>query len=246
MKNNIISIDTSKEYILHIDKLLERSKQEILDFFQVPYQEFKVTTYIYKDNESLREGLKRRGIGLYPAHMVACQVDEDTKRNIKRSINLYEPPTKSNNSYNKKEYDQCVYHELVHYITDMLFGKLPEWITEGIATQLDGSYKKDITNLIKNIIEYEIPNINDMKGDFFVYIINNPENPQEKKTIYNGYDLSHLMIRYILEVYGRDYLLDLLRNKEMIKEVEQTILVEAIEYYKSLYFAENTIKNQKI
>ncbi len=246
MKNNIISIDTSKEYILHIDKLLERSKQEILDFFQVPYQEFKVTTYVYKDNESLREGLKRRGLGLYPAHMVACQVDEDIENNITRSINLYEPPIESDTSYNKKEYDCCIYHELIHYITDLLYGKLPEWITEGIATQLDGSYKKDLTNLIQIITGYEIPNIGDMKGDFFVYEIPNPENKKDKKTIYNGYDLSHIMIRYILEVYGRAYLLDLLKNKEMIKEVEQTILVEAIDYYKSLYFAENTIKNQKI
>ena len=30
MKNNIIAIDVSKEYILHVDKVLERNKLEII------------------------------------------------------------------------------------------------------------------------------------------------------------------------------------------------------------------------
>ena len=48
MKNNIIAINTSKEYILHVDKLLERSKLDIFEWFEVPYQEFKINTYIYQ------------------------------------------------------------------------------------------------------------------------------------------------------------------------------------------------------
>lgn len=253
MKNNIIAIDINKDYILHVDKVLERSKLEILEWFEESLKDFKVTTYIYKDNNSLREGLKRRGLGLYPAHMVACMVDEDIEQGIKRSINFYEPPTISDNkSYNKKEYDQVIYHELIHYITDILYGKLPEWLTEGIATQLDGSYNQDLTNLItKCINEYEIPDIEQMKKDFFVLkkyekITTEEGDKIVEKTIYNGYDLSHIMVRYIIEVYGKDYLLKILTNKEIIPTIEQNILIEAIDYYKNLYLAENTIKNQKI
>lgn len=252
MKNNIIAIDTSKEYILHVDKFLERSKLTILEWFEESFSDFKVNTFIYKDNKALREGLKRRGLGLYPAHMVACMVDEDPLQGIRRSINFYEPPTISKDSYNKKEYDQVIFHELIHYITNMIFGKLPEWVTEGLAKYLDGSYQEDLSNLIINhVCTYEIPSISDMKNDFFVvkrYEKEITEADEELKevVVYDGYDLSYLMIRYIIEVYGKDHLFSLLRNKEQIKEQEQTILIEAIEYYKKLYFTENTIKNLKI
>ena len=99
MKNNIISINTTKEYSLHVDKLIERGKSIILEWFEKTKTDFKVNTYIYQTNELLREGLKRRGLGLYPAHMVACMVDEDEEKGIRRSINLYEPPLISETSY---------------------------------------------------------------------------------------------------------------------------------------------------
>lgn len=242
MKNNIIAINTSKDYILHVDKVLERSKIEILEWFNVPYQEFKVNAFIYESIASLREGLKRRGLGLYPAHMVACMVDEEPEKGIRRSLNFYEPPIVSDEySYNKKEYDQVIYHELIHYITNILYGKLPEWLTEGIAKQLDGSYNQDISNLLKIIDTYEIPIISDMKDDFFVVKKYDKEFTEEgetiiEKTIYDGYDLSYLMVRYIIDTLGKDYLLGLLRNKNAIKEVEDTLLQEAIEYYKSIFW----------
>jgi hypothetical protein len=248
MKNNIIPLDVSKSYILHVDKLIERNKLEILEWFEENISDFKVNVYIYKDNNSLREGLKRRGHGLYPAHMVACMIDEDLNNNIRRSINIYEPSINTNEvEYSKKEYDVVIYHELIHYITNILYGKLPEWLTEGIAKYLDGSYSQDLTNLIKIIEEYEIPDISTMNGGFFVYkTYIQEENELKEKTIYNGYDLSYIMIRYIIEIYGKEYLKELLKNKEEINKIEQTILIEASEYYKSLYLKENTIKNKKI
>lgn len=249
MKNNIVGIDVSKEYILYIDKVLERGKSEILSFFETPNLDFKVTTYIYKDIESLKEGLAKRGIGPYPSYMVACMVDEDQSKLIKRSINFYEPPTKTDdNSYTKKEYNNVIYHELIHYITDILFGKLPEWLTEGIAKYLDGSYNQDITNLINDIIPtYEIPDISTMQGDNFVITTTEERYTEEgftynTKYIYNGYDYSYLMVRYIIEEYGKEALFNLMKNQEEIKKIEQNILIEAIDYFNSLYLKENTIK----
>ena len=60
MKNDIISIDVSQDYIHHIDRLLERSKLEIFEWFEKPSKTHRVKTYIYKDIDSLRTGLKRR------------------------------------------------------------------------------------------------------------------------------------------------------------------------------------------
>lgn len=234
MKNNIIGIEVGKEYIFHVDKLLERSKTEIIAWFESPLKEFKVNTYIYKDIESLREGLKRRGLGLYPAQMVACTICESKEKSISRSLNFYDASKKNpQNKITKKAYDQIIYHELVLYIIDILYGNLPEWLTKGIAKTLDGSYRDDIKELMSLINTYEIPNISDMKGDFFILKKYLPEknNSSKELVIYNGYDLSYLIIRYILEFHGKSYLLNLLSNQKSLKEIEQTILSEAIAYY---------------
>lgn len=56
MKNDIIAIDVSEDYIHHIDRLLERSKLEIFEWFEKPAEKCRVKAYIYKDIESLRTG----------------------------------------------------------------------------------------------------------------------------------------------------------------------------------------------
>lgn len=242
MKNNIIAIDVSKNYILHVDKLLERSKLEIFEWFEVPYQEIKINTYIYKDIPSLIEGLKRRQLSSYLNHQFSCMIDENPKKNIHRSINFYEAKVnpENPNEYNRKEYNYIIFHELIHYITDLLYGKLPEWLNEGIAMFLDGSYKEDLTNLISRINTYEIPDISTMKEDTFTLTTQEEQITKEgpktiEKTIYNGYDISYLMIRYLIEVYDKDFLFTLIKNKKQIPTIENQILKEAIEYYKNLY-----------
>ena len=238
MKNDIIAIEVSEDYIRYIDRLLERSKLELFEWFNKPTENCRVKTYIYKDLETLRTGLKRRYNKEYPSYMVACMIDEDKNNN--RCINLYEPPITSENSYNRKEYNLVVFHELIHYITDYLYGKLPEWLTEGIATYLDGSYKQDITILLKQINTYQIPSISDMKDDKFVV------RDEQGNTIYNGYDLSYIMIRYIIETLGKDYLFALMKNKKQIKLIEQTTLTDAIEYFNCQYLEEKSIKSPNL
>ena len=151
-------------------------------------------------------------------------VDEDKENGIKRSINFYEPSkTPEENEYTKKEYNNVILHELIHYITDILYGKLPEWLTEGIAKYLDGSYKTDLTELMHQYIAtYEIPDISTMKGERFVV-------KDKEKTIYNGYDLSYIIVRYIIEVYGKETLFSIMKNKKQLKQIEQQLLPESIE-----------------
>ena len=69
MKNDIIAVDVSETYIHHIDRLLERSKLEIFEWFLKPTFTCRVKTYIYKDKSSLRVGLKRRLNKEYPSYM---------------------------------------------------------------------------------------------------------------------------------------------------------------------------------
>lgn len=170
--------------------------------------------------------------------MVACMIDED--ENTPRNINLYEPPIQSEHSYSRKEYNLVVFHELIHYITDFLYGKLPEWITEGIAKYLDGTYKQDLTGLLNLVNNYQIPNVSEMNNDRFVV------KDENDKVVYNGYDLSYLMIRYIIETLGKEYLFTLMKNKEQIKLVEQNTLTDAIEYFNCQYLEEKSIKSSNI
>ena len=58
--------------------------------------------------------------------------------------------------------------------------------------------------------------------------------------------LSYLMIRYILETLGKDYLFVLMKNKDQIELVEQTTLSDAIEYFNCQYLEENTIKSRNL
>ena len=238
MKNDIIAVDVSLDFIRHVDRLLERSKLEIFEWFLKPTFTCRVKTYIYKDKSSLRVGLKRRLNKEYPSYMVACMVDED--ENNHRSINLYEAPVECEDSYNRKEYNQVVFHELVHYITDLLYGKLPEWLTEGIAVYLDGSYKNSLLDILDKLKTYQIPSVADMKDDMFVL-----EDDSGNK-LYDGYELSYLMIRYVLETLGKDYLFVLMKNKDQIELVEQATLSDAIEYFNCQYLEENTIKSRNL
>lgn len=239
MKNNLILIESSKEYAFHVDKVIERSKREIFSWFLQPTVDCRVKAFIYKDIPSLVEGLKKRGFN-YPEYMCACMIDEDQSRNIERSINIFEPQRETLSGYTKKEYDQIIYHELIHYITNYLYGKLPEWITEGIAKYLDGTYKDDLTNLMNKYINiYEIPDIKEMKDMSFVKKVG-------EKVIYDGYDLSYIMIRYIIENYGHKFLLQLLEDNNYLKFDSQNCLLEAISYFNSIYNVEKNQKNHKI
>ena len=56
------------------------------------------------------------------------------------------------------KYKKIIFHELIHGIQFTIFGTTPEWINEGIAKYLDGTYSKGIEWLLDNYINNnEIP-----------------------------------------------------------------------------------------
>lgn len=70
-------------------------------------------------------------------------------RKMKITLNFFEP--KDNPS--EEEYKQCIFHEEIHGIQSIIYGEQPEWLTEGVAKYLDGTYSKGIkwlNMLIKN------------------------------------------------------------------------------------------------
>ena len=79
-----------------------------------------------------------------------------------------------------------------------------------------------------------------MKDDNFIL------QDESGKVIYDGYDLSYLMVRYLIETLGKDFLFTLMKNKEQISLIEQKTLTEAIEYFNCQYLEENTIKSPNL
>lgn len=76
--------------------------------------------------------MKERKFADMPDYMCACQKDEDN------SLNFFEPKDNlSENEWSKEEYENVIFHELIHAIQFNIYGTQPEQLTEGVAKYLD-------------------------------------------------------------------------------------------------------------
>lgn len=210
--------NSSSNYGQIIDDIIDRRKGEIFAFFNSEEVELPFDIYVYDSIGQLVDGLKKRGFKNAPDYMCACHKDEDN------SLNFFEPSNDSfNNEWSKTEYEKVIFHELIHGIQFTLFGTTPEWLNEGIAKYLDGTYSRGIKWLMENYINNKpIPNQEEIENEFGMHD-------------YDSYDYSYLMVSYLIDTLGKDSFVDLLRDKEQIKIVKDNLLVKAINYYSEKY-----------
>ncbi len=213
--NKYICSDKVKQYLPRIESIIDKKKQSILDFFKVHDSEkFSYTIYVYDTIESLKEGLEERGFRNIPDYCCACFRDED------QSLNFFEPkdPAKEN-EWSKDEYDLCIYHELIHAIQYTIYGFQPEWLTEGIAKYLDGTYTKGIKWLLENyIINNSIPPMSELEEEFGFHD-------------YDSYDYAYIMISYLIETMGKDDFLMSIKDSKKISQMSENLVEKAINYY---------------
>ena len=154
-----------------------------------------------------------------PEYICACHKDEDN------SLNFFEPKDNPNeNDWSKEEYKKIIFHELIHGIQFTLFGTTPEWINEGIAKYLDGTYSKGIKWLLENYINNNtVPEQYEIENEF-----------GEHK--YDSYDYAYLMVSYIIDTKGKDYLIELLKDSNKLNLEKENLLKNAIEYFNNKYF----------
>jgi len=210
-------VDESKDgYDKEIADILNLKEKDVLSFFNKS-NKINFNVFLYSDKQRLIDGLKKRGLGEFPDYMCACSPDGDD------SINLYEPSTDDIRS--KYDYASIVYHESIHYIQYALYGHQPEWLCEGIAKYLDGTYSKGIDWLFDNYIKnYELPNdINLVKDDKFV---------TDK---YDGYDLSYVAISYLIDTLGKGNFVKNLDSNDKINEMSEDIINKSINYYQKQF-----------
>lgn len=213
-----ITQNSQSDYWQVIDNIIENRKNEVFDFFNTKEIELPFNIYVYYSAEELVKGLAQRGFKKDPDYMCACHKDEDN------SLNFFEPKDNPNeNEWSKEEYKKVIFHELVHGIQFTIFGQTPEWLNEGIAKYLDGTYSKGIKWLLDNYINNNpIPNQYEIENEFGMHE-------------YDSYDYAYLMVNYLIETLGKDDFVDLLRNKEKIANAKKDLLNKSIDYYNSLY-----------
>ncbi len=217
--------NSESNYSQVIDNIISNRKSEIFSFFNSMEIDLPFNVYIYDSIEELVYGLRKRGFKNPPDYMCACHKDEDN------SLNFFEPKDYPNeNEWSKDEYKNVIFHELIHGIQFTLFGSTPEWLNEGIAKYLDGTYSKGVQWLLDNYINNShIPNQEEIENEFGMHE-------------YDSYDYAYLMVSYLIDTLGKDNFIDLLKNKEQIEVVKKDLLNKSINYYNAKYNDEKSIK----
>ena len=211
---NYIVENEKSNYKDEINNIILSNKEDVFDFFNSPDLELSFNVYVYKDIDSLVKGLKERGFNNIPSYMCACQKDEDN------SLNFFEPKDNPNrNEWSKEEYKNVIFHELIHEIQFQLFGKTPEWLNEGIAKYLDGTYENGVKYLLDNYVNNkEVPNQYEIENEFGCHD-------------YDSYIYAYLMVSYIIDAKGKDYLIELLKDEKKLEVEKNNLLNCAINYY---------------
>lgn len=218
-ENKYICTNRSSDYKDHIEQVIQQSKKTILDFFETKDDgKFNYTIYVYDTIEELIAGLKERGFKDFPDYMCACFKDED------KSLNFYEPVEEfSENEWSKEEYDQVIFHELVHAIEYSIYGEQPEWLSEGIAKYLDGTYSQGIKWLLENYInKIPIPEMKELEDEFGFHE-------------YDSYDYAYIMVSYLIETMGKKRFLKFLHNAHEVTTLSKGLVTKSIEYYERYF-----------
>lgn len=130
---------------------------------------------------------------------------------------------------------KAIMHEIVHhiyryYIEEDINNRII-WFDEGLAMNFslqNDKYMDDdcFIDFLNNKIFCigDIPCINDLShGSSFV------------NDNYNGYDLSYLVVRYLIENNSYEDFYKIMKNKKLIRNIGSNILRNVIMYYKSKY-----------
>ena len=216
--------NNNSNYSQVIDTIINSKKNEIFSFFNSEEFDLPFDVYIYNTIEDLVNGLRERGFKNDPDYMCACHKDEDN------SLNFFEPKDNPNdNEWSKEEYENVIFHELIHGIQFTLFGTTPEWLNEGVAKYLDGTYSKGIKWLLDNYINNNpIPNQDEIENEFGMHN-------------YDSYDYAYLMVNYLIDTLGKDNFIGLLKSNERIETIKKDLLLKSIDYYNTNYQEENNL-----
>ncbi|MDD4878716.1 MAG: hypothetical protein PHO02_06830 [Candidatus Nanoarchaeia archaeon] len=184
----------------HDDKLVERiynkAMKELNGFFRLGWKQNKPRIFMVKDRNTIN-----RLMGKNTAEWVVGWAN-----NIDIFIldkDNYEK--ESCHKYSEKEYSKLIKHELAHVFTMAFLGIFnkpiyPDWLWEGVAIYLSGQNK---TRKKPSILK-----------EFLQYYSNDSKNP-------GVYRESGFVIEFLLDNYGRQKLLKLIKSTKNANSKEQ-------------------------
>lgn len=219
--------DTLKDFGEDAMKYILHHRDSILDFFGL--ENFRrVQINLYDDKELYKNFTKQYfdptsySTGNFAGGMINLFISEEKLLDKP----LYELQKKN------------IVHEFVHVIYKEIIREKDSgvvWLEEGIAqtlsrekeSLLDDQKLKDW--FLRNIVRRDkiIPNIRFLKthGSRYGTFCDIETNR------YNGYALSYLMVRFLMDTFSKEKLQQIIRNKLLVEELEKTILPETISYY---------------
>lgn len=210
--------------IPELSAYLDKGIISVMNFFDLEHIS-KLKIYLYDDAEEYQKLFKT----LYPLNGIAgCFGYEDVK--IYADLNKID----------KHRLFTCILHELTHviyrnYIQEKGINNRIVWFDEGLASFLSGEKNTLLDNYkLKEFIETrinsegkEIPKISYLHKHGASY----GEFADTKTNKYNGYDWSYLMIRYLIETLSKEELNELMRSKQNILDIEDTITNDTYNYF---------------
>ncbi len=224
LKNKYFTINFSDSLVDIVKDMLEISlykTKEIYDFFKI--DSFRcVTVNLFDDSDEFKS---------FVANIRGVSVDELPKYATgtfdKGMINAYFKSDIKKDSPFYKRKSHMIFHELAHiiYLEKILKNDINKriiWLDEGLAQNLSGEFSDDdFDNFLNRFKSFKnIPNLNELRhGKKFV------------NDDYNGYVISYLVVKYLIQTRGYDGLLTILENKELSKELGDEIVNEMKEYY---------------
>lgn len=228
------NLEPIKEEILNV---LTQKKEELLSFFA--FDKFpKVRINLFNNHDDYMNYHKSIG-----AELSAYSKGTFNKNTINKLYELEDIPTRRYWLING------LVHEYIHLLYQSIWQNNYErvvWLDEGLSQYLSGQLillqrddKKFKSWYLDEIVrrDKEIPNINFLKKHGNKY----GEFIDEQSLKYDGYSISYLLVRYLMEIVKID-IPTLLKNKKQIDLIENNIISECINFYNS-YFKVYDIKN---
>ena len=226
-------------------KLFENKDFSILPIGSRSYDFEEILTKLSKSKRELQELYGVEDIPQIKVNIFYSKTDYSRYRTERGDKDI---PKYSLSDHKGEEIDICtsttstsvlitkIIHQLAHYMYGKSNNPKRRWIDEGIAQNVSGEFSlfdyEKYYNRFRSWYLYQIANI--------VHQIPHIETlektgEQFANEIYNGFDLSYLIIKYLKTMYTKEELKEILKDESRIEKISKYVLIDAINYYNKVF-----------
>lgn len=245
MENKNFKVECPESLVSISQKIfedLEKKKENIFDFFG--FSDFQKVNIILFDSRVAYNKFFEKDTKM-PKYSIGCIIGNSIYTVIDpMCINTIDDSDEK--KANEEKNISRVAHEFIHIIYNNVIVKERRqkrctWLDEGLAQCLSGqndilekgdNFKNYFINVVKST--KEVPNLNLLKH----CAVSSKDKPFVENGQYNGYALSFIGVKYMLEALGKQKVKEIMKDEEKILEIGNTVIKDSFEYYKEKYFYE--------